>query len=166
MSSASGLRQPTQRCSLIQTLLDRADALGVVGLRSRVTLHLERGGGRTPTSMLFAVDSGASYSVISLEFAQRRHLTVPPPEAEFDLPLRTAVGSAPIRVRPGRVRAWWDSQLLGYPFDWPVLFQVGAPLGSPSILGLGGVIKTCRWTFDGSYSITSPYGSLILEDIR
>jgi hypothetical protein len=166
MSSASDLRQPTKRFSLIQTLLDRAGALGAVGLRSRVTLHLERGGGRTPASMLFAVDSGASYSVISLEFAQRRYLTVPPPEAEIDLPFRTALGSTPIRVRPGRVRAWWDGQLRGYPFDWPVLFQVDAPLGMPSILGLGGIIQTCRWTFDGSYSITSPYGFLNLEDIR
>jgi hypothetical protein len=166
MSSASALHQPARRFSLIPSLLDRADVLGVVGLRTRILLHLERGGVRKPASLPFVVDSGASYTLIGLELAQRHHLPVPPPEAEIDLPSRTAVGSAPIRVRPGRVRAWWDSQLLGYPFDWPVLFQVDAPLGLPSILGLGGVIKTCRWTFNGSYAITSPYGSLILEDIR
>jgi hypothetical protein len=166
MPSASALHQPILRTPLITTQLDRTDTLGVVGLRNRVMLHIERVGGLKPVSYLFAVDSGASYSLISLELAQRDHLPIPPPEAEIDLPLRTAQGTAPIRVRPGRVRAWWDDQLRGYPFDWPVLYRVGAPLDVPSILGLGGVVKTCRWTFDGSYSLDSPYGYLTLEDIR
>jgi hypothetical protein len=166
MSSANALRQPARRYSLEPYWLDRVDLLGVVGLRSRSTLHLERGNGRAPVPYPFAVDSGASYSLISLELAQRDHLPTPPPEAEIELPLRTAQGTNTIRVRPGRIRAWWDDQLRGYPFDWPVLFRVGAPLDLPCILGLGGVVKTCRWTFDGSYSIDSPYGYLTLEDIR
>jgi hypothetical protein len=166
MPSAKALRQPTRREALIPHWLERTDILGVVGLRSRVTLHIERGGGRAQVSYPFAVDTGASYSLISLELAQRDHLPIPPPEAEIDLPLRTARGTTPFRVRPGRVRAWWDEKFRGYPFDWPVLFRVGAPLGLPSILGLGGIVKTCRWTFDGSYSLDSPYGYLTLDDIR
>ena len=71
-----------------------------------------------------------------------------------------------MRVRPGRIRGWWTDDLHGYPFDWPVLFRVGTPLGVPPILGLGGILKTCRWTFDGSYSPDAPYGTLTLEDIR
>jgi hypothetical protein len=165
MPPTNSLRQPTRRETLASYWIERTHILGVVGLRSRVTLHLERDG-RRPTPLSFAMDSGASYCMISLELAQRRYLSIPPPEAEIDLPLRTAQGTAPIRVRPGRVRAWWDDKLRGYPFDWPVLFRVGAPLDLPSILGLGGVVKTCRWTFDGSYSVEAPYGYLMLEDLR
>jgi len=69
-------------------------------------------------------------------------------------------------VVPGRIRLWLNQDLQGYPFDWPVLFRVDSPVGVPSILGLGGVIHTCKWTFDGSYSIDSPYGFLSLDDIR
>jgi hypothetical protein len=166
MPSANALRQPTRREALVPYWLGRTDTLGVVGLRSRVMLHLERGGGHQLVPYPFAVDSGASYSLISLELAQCDHLPVPPPEVEIDLPLRTVRGTNRIRVRPGRVRAWWDDRLKGYPFDWPILFWVGAPLGLPSILGLGGVVKTCRWTFDGSYSPDSPFGYLVLDDIR
>jgi hypothetical protein len=166
MPSANALHQPTLRIPFVTTQLDRIDILGVIGLSSRVTLHLERGTGPKPTPYPFAVDSGASYSLMSLELAQRDRLPIPPPEAELELPLRTAQGTTPFRVRPGRIRAWWNNQLRGYPFDWPVLFRVGAPLDVPSILGLGGVVKTCRWTFEGSYSIDSPYGYLTLEDIR
>jgi len=71
-----------------------------------------------------------------------------------------------MRVRPGRIRAWWNEERLGYPFDWPILFRVDAPLDIPSILGLGGIVKTCRWTFDGTFTTASPYGYLALDDIR
>jgi hypothetical protein len=165
MPPSSSLRQPTRRETLNSFWIQQTHILGVVGLRSRVTLYLERGS-RRPTPLSFVVDSGASYNMISLELAQSRHLTIPPPEAEIELPLRTAQGTTPFRVRPGRIRAWWDDQQKGYPFDWPVLFRVGAPLDVPSILGLGGVVKTCRWTFDGSYSLDAPYGYVTLEDIR
>jgi hypothetical protein len=46
------------------------------------------------------------------------------------------------------------------------MFHVGGSLATPPILGLGGVISTCRWTFDGRYSPNTPYGSLKLNDIR
>jgi hypothetical protein len=166
MSSANALRQPTQRHPLLSSLVDRVGVLGVIGLRTRITLHLEASQGLKPIAFSFAVDSGASYSLIGLEEALFCDLPVPPPEAEIDLHLLTARGTTPVRVRPGRVRAWWDARCRGYPFDWPVLFRVGSPFGLPSILGLGGVVKTCRWTFDGSYSLDAPYGSLTLEDIR
>jgi hypothetical protein len=166
MSPANVLHQPILRIPLIQSMLDRVDLLGVVGLRTRVNLHLEVAYGRPTKTLPFVVDTGASYSLISLELAQTRRLLIPPPEAEIELPLRTAQGTTPFQVRPGRIRAWWNDQHRGYPFDWPVLFRVGAPLGLPSILGLGGVVKTCRWTFDGSYSFDTPYGYLTLEDIR
>jgi hypothetical protein len=116
--------------------------------------------------LAFVVDSGASFSFISLELAQFRRVPVPPAEAEIVIEMRSASGTAPVRVRPGRVRAWLGDELRGYPFDWPVLFRVDAPVGVPSILGLGGIVRTCRWTLDGTHSLAAPYGTLALEDIR
>ncbi len=166
MSPTNVLRQPTWRQVLVPTSVDRTDSLGVIGLRCRVQLWLEVDNERPTIPFSFVVDSGASYSIISLELAQLRHIPVPPPESEVELPLRTAMGPSAVRVRPGHVRVWWTEELRDYPFDWPVLFRVGAPLGVPSILGLGGIVKTCRWTFDGRYSPTSPFGYLTLDDIR
>lgn len=166
MSSTAALRQPTRRVPLLPTSIHRTSDLGVVGLRCRVTLRLEVGGGRLPVPFDFVVDSGASYSIISLDLAQLRNISTDLLGPEIVLQPTTAQGTTSLRVRPGRVRAWWDEELRGHHFDWPVLFRVGAPLGVPSILGLGGIVKTCRWTFDGSYSPDSPYGYLTLEDIR
>ena len=165
MPASSDLHQPTRRDPLVSYWAERVDTLGVIGLRCRFVMHLERPP-LAPAPFLFAADSGASYSIISLELAQSRQIPVPPPETEITLPARSAFGLSPMRVRPGRFRAWWHGDRRGYPFDWPVLFQVNAPLGTPSILGLGGVINTCRWTFDGGFSHSSPYGQMILEDIR
>lgn len=166
MPSSSSLRQPSRREPLLPGLIDRTEVLGVIGLRCRVTLHVEIGIGQPTVPISFAVDSGASYSLIGLELAELRHLPVPPGESEIEIDIRTAKGMTPLRVRPGRIRVWLNEELQGHPFDWPVLFRVDAPLGVPAILGLGGVVKTCRWTFDGSYSPDSPFGSLSLDDIR
>jgi len=38
--------------------------------------------------------------------------------------------------------------------------------GTSPLLGLGGVVKTCRWLFDGTPSPHGDYGHLLLEDIR
>ena len=166
MSLASALHQPNRQVPLHSYWIERTHILGVLGLRNRIFLQIERVDGHGTAPVLFIVDSGASYSIVSLELAQSRLIPVPPPQAEIDLPMQTARGTAPVRVRPGRIRCWWNDSLQGYPFDWPVLFQVDAPRGLPSILGLGGIVKTCRWTFDGRGTPDSPHGSLTLEDTR
>lgn len=76
MSSAAALRQPTRRFPLLPTGLARTPDLGVVGLRCRAVLRLGAEGGRPPVPVSFVVDSGASYSMISLELAQLRHLSM------------------------------------------------------------------------------------------
>ena len=166
MSSTTTHRQPTRRLPLLPTGIDRTDDLGVVGLRCRATLRLTVEDGRPPAPFSFVVDSGAYYSIINLGLAQLRRISMDLLGPEIVLQPTTAQGPTPMRIRPGRVRAWWDADLRGHHFDWPVLFRVGAPLGVPSILGLGGIVKMCSWTFDGSYSPDSPYGYLILEDMR
>ena len=157
MPPSTGLRQPSQKVLLQSSSTDDQTALlGVVGLRTRLALHLEASSRPKPTTLAFVVDSGASYSLISLDLAQSRRIAIPPPESETVIQLRTPSGLTSMRVRPGRIRGWWDEEHHGYPFDWPVLFRVDSPSGMPSILGLGGIVKTCRWTFDGSYSPVSP----------
>ncbi len=138
----------------------------MIGLRSRIELWIGRDGTDPPVPVPFIVDSGASYSFIGLEYAIGRGLPVPPEEAEVDLQLQIATGRSSFRVRPGRIKVWWTRELKGYHFDWPVLFQVDAPLSRPCILGLGGVLKTCDWHFTSNYSYDAPYGSLTLTDTR
>ncbi len=166
MPPVSARRQPIQRVPLSPATLDRVNVLEVVGLRCRLTLHLSLDNRPKPKLLPVVVDSGASYSFIGLDVAEAHRIPTPPPESETEIPLKTASGTISIRVRPGRIRAWLNAASEGYPFDWPVLFRVDGPEGVPPILGLGGVVNTCRWTFDGSYSIESPYGHLTLEDIR
>lgn len=163
--ASSSLHQPILREPLQAASEDQAYSHGVVGVRSRVKMWLAPAVGR-PEPVRFVVDSGASYSLISLDLAAGHGLPVPPAEAEMAVSLQMAGGPATARVRPGRIRGWWTEKCIGYPFDWPVLFRVGGPSRVPPILGLGGVIHTCRWTFDGTYSLDAPYGSLMLEDIR
>jgi hypothetical protein len=116
--------------------------------------------------MPFLIDSGSNCSVINASMATRLRIPVPQVDDEFDLRLGTATGPVPIRVRRGRIQLWWNEGCLGYRFDWPVLFRVDSDPASPNLLGLGGVIQTCRWTFDGTWSTSAPYGTLTLEDIR
>ena len=166
MASITGLRQAALRVPLDPISIGRVDSLEVIGLRCRVDLFVEAGLGQPTEKLPFVVDSGPSYTFVSLELARSRTLPVPPPEAEITLPLQTVGGLQSMRVRPGRLRAWWHTDLQGYPFDWPVLFRVDAPPTVPPILGLGGVVKTCQWLFDGTYSPESPHGFLTLSDIR
>ena len=162
---ASNLQQRALRVPYLHSTA-QVDQLGIVALRCRVFLYLKTRTGLVSDPVRFAVDSGASFTLIDLELAQSRGLPIPPPEAEVVLSLRTATGLQPFRVRPGRIRCWWNADCAGYPFDWPVLFRVGGPLGTPSILGLGGVISTCSWHFGGTYSPDAPYGALTLTDER
>ena len=166
MAPINPLRQPMRRLPLVPLGIHRVQDSGVVGLRCRARLHLAVDSGSTPTPVSFVVDSGASYSMMSLDFAECRQITINLLGPEIVLQPTTAQGTTPMLVRPGRVRAWWNDELSGYPFDCPILFRVGAPAAVPPILGLGGVVKTCRWTFEGEHSLEAPYGCLQLEDMR
>jgi hypothetical protein len=152
MSPSKLIRQPPRKVAFSPTLMNQVDTLGAVGLKCRLELRLAIDARKETTPVSFVVDSGASFSTISISFVQLRKNPVPSPEVEVEIPLLTAIGSMRIRVRPGRMRAWWSDALEGYPFDWPVLFRADASIEVASILGLGGVVKVCRWTFDGRYS--------------
>lgn len=134
---SNALRQPSLRVGYRRMHEGRAIELGAVGLQPRVLLHLQtRSGGTNPIH--FVVDTGASMTFVGLDAATNWGIPLPPPHVETTLHLGTASGTNAIRVRPGRIRLWWNAERTGYPFDWPVLFRPGLPLAVPPILGLGG----------------------------
>lgn len=144
---------------------ERALEFGAVGLQPQVVLHLQTHSGTT-TAIRFVVDSGASMTMIGLDLAASWGVPLPPPEAETTLNLGTASGTQPVSVRPGRLRLWWHAGRPGYSFDWPVLFRVGLSLTVPPLLGLGGIVSTCDWSFTGRYDPDTPFGHVLLDDLR
>lgn len=161
----SSLRQPRSLVKLEAVREDLTLRLGVCGLRCRAELWLQVED-QSFTPVNFVIDSGASFSFMTVAQAAAFGLAVPPPESECDLPLLTAAGGLVVRVRPGRVRGWWDDRFAGHPLQFPVLFTVAGSLRTPPVIGLGGVVRLCRWTFDGRPTDQFPYGSLALDDTR
>lgn len=162
----SSLRRPTGRIRLRSGAEVRAVRLGVVGLTGRATPSVERVGRRllpVPSS----IDAGASDTPVGLAWANRWHIPAPPDGAEeFDLPPVTAGGRGPLRVRPGRFDAWWNEGAAGHRFSWPILFVPGRAIDARPPLGLVGVVKTGRWTIDGTCAPAAPWGRLTLDDLR
>jgi hypothetical protein len=158
------MSMPPHRQPSLRVPLDEAENTGVLrahfhGLHPLTTnLHL-----------WVDVDTGATYSQITSHEAATLGLPIPP-GPEIDCSISTAAGRVATRVRPGWMRVWWTNQRTGDPFVWPILFRMMAPTPNPPaikpVLGLGGVIPECRWTFDGTYTPEHPLGSLLLDDIR
>ena len=74
------------------------------------------------------------FSLIPLAWAMSRGIEVP--IRDVTLPIRTAAGTVPMRVRPGRIRAWWNDRREGWPYHFPALFQVDPTSSAPPLLGL------------------------------
>ncbi|MGL4553534.1 MAG: aspartyl protease family protein [Gemmataceae bacterium] len=159
------LHQPPLLCSPSRHFLNPRDAYAPVGMTFRVRLWVETDDTDSTIPIRFLVDSGASYSSIDLADAEFRGLRVPPPEADQDLHLNTAAGVLPVTVRQGVIRCWWTPDLTGHAIEFPILFRVNPPSGQP-LLGLGGVLRLCRWHFDPPAQPHFPYGRLALEDAR
>ena len=142
-----------------------ADLREDAGLICDLTLRVEARPGRV-VPIEFRVDTGASWTMISLAAAQFYGLPIPDDTHNRTLPLNSATERRRVTVRDGRIRVWWDVGGRGTPFDWPVLFVVDAPAGSQPLLGLGGVIRDCRWIFDGRAETDAIFGSATFRDIR
>jgi hypothetical protein len=138
--------------------------LGVQGLTSRIRFWVE--GSKHPMPLLFVVDSGASYVYLNKEDAIKHGIAIPGREVEVRRETITSRGPAASVPRAGRMRGWWDEKLEGHPMDWPVMVRMDDPPGAPALLGLGGVIRVCRWTFDGTPTPEEPFGTLVMEDLR
>ena len=112
------------------------------------------------------VDTGASWTLMSLAVAQTYGLPTPDDSHDRTVLLNSATGQREVKIRYGRIRVWWNVGRRGTPFDWPVLFVVDAPIDSQPLLGLGGVIRDCQWIFDGRAGDDALFGSATFRDIR
>lgn len=144
-----------------------AGALGAVGLQCHILLQIQGG---SPAGARFLVDTGAMFSIVGVDEANRIGIPVPPSGSpEYDLPGATAAGPGIMRVRPGRVRVWWTPQFFGDPFDWQVLFVVGPRPEMRKLrplLGLGGIVTDCRWTVCGPTNAAADDGYIEFNDTR
>lgn len=114
----------------------------------------------------FRVDRGASWSLVPLVVAQAYGLPTPDDSHNRTVLLNSATGQRDVKIRDGRIRVWWNVGRRGTPFEWPVLFVVDAPNSSQPLLGLGGVIRDCQWSFDGRAEDDALFGSATFRDIR
>jgi hypothetical protein len=162
---ANGLLQPICYGQPRIHELDPLDPFAPTEMTFRVKLWVERADGDSVVPLIFLVDSGSSYPSIDLRYAVSRGLAVPPPEANQPLTLGTSTGSLPVTIRRGEIRCWWTEELTGHGFLFPILFRVSPPSPHP-LLGLGGVIRLCRWVFDPPLPPQYPHGRLTLEDVR
>lgn len=158
MSPAPFNRQPTLRVPLLR--------VGVVGLRCEAVLWFDLGAGRRSGPVRVRVDSGASLFLVPSWVFRWQGLPEPPDDGEVAYPTQTGAGRADVRYRPCRLQARWAEDTGTRPFDWPAYYVVDAPMTVEPVLGLGGVVTTCRWDIDGRPTPDFPHGSLTLEDTR
>ena len=114
----------------------------------------------------FVVDSGASFAYINRAEAIAHGIAIPSREMEIVRRTITATGPASSRVRVGRLRGWWNEERQGHPMEWPVFIRMDDPPGAPALLGLGGVVRLCRWVIDGTPTPDEPFGFLAIDDLR
>jgi hypothetical protein len=159
--------QPLLRQPMSFPRLDLDEMSGIIHVECWVSLWLSAGDNDAePVEARFKVDSGATCSSIRLHDAQRLGIPIDPTGRERTIRLRTSMGPVRARILPGQIRGWWNNSLQGYPIVWPVLFRVDAPEGVSPLLGLGSIVRQCRWRFDGISSSSEPYGFFTLEDVR
>ncbi len=143
--------------------------LGATALHGVLPVWVETGSGRLSPSVSFRVDSGAMFTSVGVDVATVIGIPVPPDGSpEYDLDSGTASETTPVRVRTGRLRAWWTPDRQGDPFEWPILFYT-APHNrrkQKALLGLGGVITTCSWMIIGPTDPESNDGYISFADIR
>lgn len=168
MSGATS-RQPALVAPLVPRLiLGQLDG-GLETYRCDLPLWLDIGGGRTSVAVSFRVDSGCELSMVGIDAAQDLGLPVPPDGTrEYPLGTVTATKSEDVRCRLVHLRVWWTRDQVGEPFVWPVLFLT-APAHrrrQRALLGLGGVVTTCRWTVSGPGTGGSGTGGILFEDVR
>jgi len=165
MPPRSTLKQPPLRQPLEKGGQETdALALGAQGLLCRIEFWVE--GSRQLAPLRFFVDSGASYSYLNKSQAIEHGIAIPGREMETVRRTLTASGPATSTFRVGRLRGWWHAGLAGHPMDWPVMIRMDDPPGAPPLLGLGGVVRVCRWVIDGTLTPAEPFGVLTMEDLR
>lgn len=118
-----------------------------VSIRARIELHIERVPGVWLGVDNFLVDTGASFTILSTEWARAQGFSVP--RAVSQMPLMTAGGDRTARVRDADLRVRF-ARLCEHPFDLAVVFSEAHPPTVPPLLGLHNLLNTWKYTFDGT----------------
>lgn len=118
-----------------------------VSLRATIPFLLERFPGDWVLVPDALVDSGASLSIFSAEWARRNGFVLPP-RPTF-LPIVTATGLTRTRVYDLDLNARFP-QLPECTFSLAVVFSEAHPPTVPPLLGLHNLLNTWKYTFDGT----------------
>ncbi len=106
------------------------------------------------------IDTGASYTMMSVAMARRLDLTIPATTSRA--PIATVGGRRLATIRDGEIRIRFP-QLPGRSFRLYCVFVEELPEATPLLFGLNDFIDTFRLTFDGRFSLGAPAGHLLLE---
>jgi hypothetical protein len=113
-------------------------------------------------SVDFLVDPGCGITSIPRIMAEDLGILIPSEDKIKKIGVRSSVGSQEQRVRLGRIGVRVPG-LASRIFYWACHFVEPPHAPYMALLGLDGVLNDLRLVFDGTYSIESPCGVLVLE---
>lgn len=130
-------------------------------VQARVSLLVQNNGpGLAPVD--FIVDPGCGITTMPRLEAEENGIPLPPRNSIKEIGVRSSTGSGVQRVRLGQIGVRVPG-LSSRIFFWNCHFVEPPHAPYMSLLGLDGVLNDLRLIFDGTYSIESPYGQLIVE---
>jgi hypothetical protein len=110
----------------------------------------------------FIVDPGCGISTMPRLLAEENGIPIPPRNTIKEISVRLSTGTGVQRVRFGQIGVRVPG-FSGRIFFWNCHFVEPPHAPYMSLLGLDGVLNDLRLIFDGTYSMESPYGQLIVE---
>lgn len=152
---------PFLRLPLQRRIID-PDPSGPIRTIRRAAVNVEAwtaGGWFTPIRNC-VIDTGASYSMISVAAARRLNLTIPAVTSQA--PIASAAGRRLATIRDGELRIRFP-QIPGRSFRLYCVFVEELPADTPLLFGRNDFIDTFRLTFDGRFSLGAPAGHVLLE---
>lgn len=128
--------------------------------RARVAAEVWVQPGRWKSVPNFVVDTGASATIVSAEWARGQRIALP--EESSAVPVVTAAGSVRATVRDGELRLRF-TQLPGHVFRLYCVFSESMPASTPPLLGLNDFLDVFRLTFDGAARPDAAMGGIRFE---
>lgn len=133
-----------------------------VSIRARIDLEIERQPNLWLNVDRFLVDTGASFTILSTDWARASGFRIP---LTFStMPLLTAGGDRNVRVRDTNLRVRFR-RFPEMPFDLAVLFSDDYPPSAPPLLGLHNLLNSWRFSFDGSTEPAALMGHMRFETL-
>lgn len=133
-----------------------------VSIRARIALEIQL----APTVWYnvdrFLVDTGASFTILSTEWARNRGIRVP--ARTSTVPLMTAGGDRTARVRDADLRVRF-ARLCERPFDLAVLFSDDYSPAAPPLLGLHNLLNSWQFTVSGAFDPAAAMGHMRFDTL-